>query len=61
MKKVYCGRCKFLSYDVCCNDLCIAPQNYSHSESDYKTETKVYKEFPKKLNKNNDCKWYEVK
>ena len=58
--KVYCKECKYLK--SLCNEglmyYCCHPENIIVVDSWLGTYNK-YKREPSKINKNNDCKWFE--
>lgn len=66
--EIYCSKCKyifryeinglFISYD------CKHPNNITEIEENnwyHKYTSEIYKNIPENINKNNDCKWYEMK
>jgi hypothetical protein len=66
MNKVYCKDCKYLRIDIGYTTeygpwekmLCTHPDNVKTKETWYIQKIK-HKKSPKRINKNNDCKWHE--
>jgi hypothetical protein len=59
-EKVYCKDCKYFRFLIDLDNQCEHPNNI-YPVDDYYSRKYYYRKLPKKLNKRNNCKWYERK
>jgi len=65
MDKIYCKKCKFFytinyyaNYKIITDFECHFPKN-QRSKDNWLKKIILYKKSPKKINKNNNCVWFE--